>query len=676
VSSLPVLLVRHGFDLVPVLAGSDPKHGLVGYDLVRGELLSYSPGDVIGAVNVDPAAVYWGLELDWKAAEQRLAAETGLGCGCQHAEKLLGTIKAAEEDRGRPSTDVVPLATTRRASRGHRRRQSSRSESNIHEFVATFLRNVEGAEKSDWRDWLPDPRVETIADVLESIDITDIDEILGAGSFGTAASVGGDTVVKLTSDASEVQAGFVLVGAKLAHVAAIDVSNFIRGVRVNAIVDIDKREQVPVGVLVTEQVDTLEYNDDAEQLSKFVEHFKEEFQVWPHQLFALPPKEQRARLERASRSLATLLHEQANDLRYQGDNDEAANMCDGIASGVQELRSKGVYDIDVHAGNVGFVEDVDEGRVYKIFDIGSSSSPAHPKATAIGDVRSIGRVDVASLVSEGAPRASWIGEGVDALEGGSSSAREEAARRIKPEKGSYGALGYKFAPMPSPLFGGAPIVTGFPEVRSTLLRHRNQLPTLETIRLSTIFAGTTIRTSIKTAEKAFECIVDMFKAHGRQFATIDEIRGCMKPLGLFEARSNMYRTAEAWAPTVLAEMKSGLQDRELRRKLFLESELPEGIGAAKLSFILALLGQNTCCLDGRLLSRMFGSDEAMKVAGTFSKKTELSLKRYEEIEDAFLKGNPFYRPSDPIGRARSQWLSWESVGGAPTSHSAWLRVVA
>ena len=55
--------------------------------------------------------------------------------------------------------------------------------------------------------------------------------------------------------------------------------------------------------------------------------------------------------------------------------------------------------------------------------------------------------------------------------------------------------------------------------------------------------------------------------------------------------------------------------------------------------------------------------------------TELGLKRYEQVENSFLARNPFYDPSDPIGRARAQWMSWESVGGKAATHSVWLNVV-
>jgi hypothetical protein len=234
--------------------------------------------------------------------------------------------------------------------------------------------------------------------------------------------------------------------------------------------------------------------------------------------------------------------------------------------------------------------------------------------------------------------------------------------------------GYLFGPIESSDPFGTPVVTGFGEVRSQLLKHRAEVPSVETVRLSTVFAGSTIRTGIETAERAFACIVELFVARGRKFPSIGEIDGCIRRLGLYESRRRMYEESAAWAPAVVDAIAKGARDRALRKELYLGTELPTGISLAKLSFILALLGQDTVCLDARILDRMFGAGWEKRSKG-WAAKSELALKRYEQTEDAFLRGNPFYRPGDPIGRARAQWQSWESVGGAPATHSVWLRVI-
>ena len=169
-----------------------------------------------------------------------------------------------------------------------------------------------------------------------------------------------------------------------------------------------------------------------------------------------------------------------------------------------------------------------------------------------------------------------------------------------------------------------------------------------------------------------------YEARGRQLPPVEAIRDCFR--GLQNSKSKMFSQVAAYAPVVRAAMESGLKDRALRRHLLRETDLPVGLGVSKMSFTLALLGQDTVCLDARILTRIFGSrDKATKVEEGWGKSgqrvSELALARYEAVEDSFLNGNPFYRASHPLGRARAQWMSWESVGGAPASHQVWLRTV-
>jgi hypothetical protein len=241
----------------------------------------------------------------------------------------------------------------------------------------------------------------------------------------------------------------------------------------------------------------------------------------------------------------------------------------------------------------------------------------------------------------------------------------EAARRAP----AYAARGHLFDPVLD--------MTGFPE--DTLLRHRTSVPSLDTIRLSGLFAVSTVRTSIEQAEKSFNCFVALYEERGRALPDIEDIRRCFR--GLQNSKSRMFHEVAAYAPVIREGILRGLQDRELRRWLVRETDLPVGLGVTKMSFTLALLGHDCVCLDARLLGRMFGSREkATEVESGWGKTgahvSELSLRRYEKVEEAFLRGNPFYRTDDPIGRARAQWMSWESVGGQAAKHSVWLRVVS
>ena len=747
----------------------------------------------------------------------------------------------------------------------------------VEEFAATFLANVES--DGDPYEFQRDPRVAKLAGTLDALGVKDVGKVLGAGTFGTAAILDDDHVIKLTTDPSEVQAGHVLRGKDLTHVAHVDGSWFVRGVRAYATIavleDEPVQKQYPCGILILERVKTPN-DSETRELSKIVGEFKKATNTWPDQLAKLTRERQRTKLRQASIDLQHLLEATGSELRNE-DRVEEAYLAEGVASALEELRDEGVYAIDVHGGNVGYSEDEYGERTYKVFDIGSSSPPAKPKARRIDktDAPNMEQLSFPGMLGEASEQAPWIGGGRDEWEGASEARSDEAAsdirlaasaasvidtdvldgrddehdppsfavlrehynagritrpsthaaamalyealtelantyddeslrdgadasekafarsaqkglstaaskalrhaeslrtwsvqesasrwkiyeplskaqilggaylvrddgkyvifarRHRKGDKGyreyvihystveyeidyktgganrtlydgtsldkakaavgdgtaedrakptrlptSFAPQGYKFAPMPSPLFGGDPILTGFTEVRPQLLKHRSEVPSIETIQLSTVFAGSTVHTGIATAEKAFKCIVTMYERQGRRLPALADIDACLTPLGLIVGRRKMYESVAAWAPSVHEAMASGLRDRELRRHLYFKTELPEHIALAKLSFTLALLGQDCCCLDARLLNRMFGQDEGNHLAHEFGRPPrEAVIARYEAVEDAFLDNNPFYRKDDPVGRARAQWMSWESVGGQPATHSVWLNVV-
>ena len=797
--SLPVVLVRIGPDVVPVILGSDGT----GYDLVREQVIPVDVGHVVGAVNLDPAAVYWGMDLVQERAGLQMAAEGRYSCfppGLQDAreagrrrsidestiralvadlrefmgphsvfgacgdiayivydalrarvpdimvvygelawegrepiahwwndsEQLGLVIDAAnpfeqrgyvgpihdpryratrkrkltrrdlselsdtydgltldpayyksfpDEPTGARESNTQPYSTRKPASpRTPRPRPATPPSRQLRRFVETFLANVEydgdpGSLSSD------DDRIDKILRALADLGIQDVEEILGAGSYGTAVLLDDTHVLKLTTDQSEVQAGHVLTGKHLQHVARVDGSWFIRGVRAMVNVGHDEGSEddiykrYPVGVLVLERVQTLDH-EQTRNLTEAVTHFKLATHTYPHELAKLSRAKQRIKLRQASIDLEALLKATGYDLRDE-DRVEEAYLAEGVAEALAELRDHGVYAIDAHGGNVGYVDEVAGGMVYKLFDIGSSSPPGEPKAKYVdkGAAKKLVEAEVVSgMVAEHAA-AEWIGEGHDELEKIDTTA-EEAVRAVP----KYAPQGIKFSPIESGVFGGE-FLTGYTEVRSQLMKHREQVPSIETIALSTTFAGLTVHTQIASAEKAFRCVTDRMR--GGRMATLADVDDCLVPLGLIKSRRAMYESAGAWAPLVQEAIKSGLKDRELRRHLYLTTETPHDIALAKLSFVLALLGHDTICLDARLLNRMYDREEANHLAHEFGRPpSERMLARYEAVEDAFLDGNPFYRPKDPIGRARAQWESWQSVGGKPTSHSSWLAVVS
>jgi hypothetical protein len=221
-------------------------------------------------------------------------------------------------------------------------------------------------------------------------------------------------------------------------------------------------------------------------------------------------------------------------------------------------------------------------------------------------------------------------------------------------------------------------VSGFPVAESVIRRHRMKTPSEDSIRVSALFAVSTVRVSIEQAEEQFHCFGELYRATGRQMPDLGKLRSCF--VGLQNTKTRVFTEVAGYAGTIHKAIAAGYRDRELRRYLAMETQLPEGLALAKLSFTLALLGQDTVCIDARLLSVLFPRpvDRAHFEKRISKQRGRISTKAidlYEAAEDAFLNGNPYYRAGDAIGRARAQWMSWEGVGGKGAEHRVWLNLL-
>lgn len=235
----------------------------------------------------------------------------------------------------------------------------------------------------------------------------------------------------------------------------------------------------------------------------------------------------------------------------------------------------------------------------------------------------------------------------------------------------YRPRGARFPVLP------AGTLSGYPEASVLIRKLRATVPSIEAIRKSALFAVSTVRVGIEEAEESFDCFHQLYEQYGDMPDAAVIVR-CFK--GLQNQKSRMFAEVAEYASVIQEAIKSGLRDRELRRHLCLNTRLPSGLGMAKVSFTLALIGHNTVCIDGRLLGVMFPDPAKReqfertiaKRAGAYS---ELTLARYEALERVFLEENPHYDASDPLGAARAQWLSWEAVGGAGATHSTWMKTI-
>lgn len=246
-----------------------------------------------------------------------------------------------------------------------------------------------------------------------------------------------------------------------------------------------------------------------------------------------------------------------------------------------------------------------------------------------------------------------------------------AANRAKKRLPKFVAKGHDFPVLPDG------VLSGFPVAARTIRKLRGEVPSVDTITVSALFAVSTVRTSIEQAEMSYDCFGKLYNARSRTMPPVADLRQCFR--GLQNTKSRMFSGVAGYASEIRQAIVAGYQDRELRSVLALDTDLPDGLGLAKLSFTLALLGHDTICLDGRLLGTMFSRAQRTAFEGAIGKErgriSTRALQTYEAAEDAFLSGNPHFDPNDPIGRARAQWTSWEAVGGKGASHSVWLKML-
>jgi hypothetical protein len=184
-----------------------------------------------------------------------------------------------------------------------------------------------------------------------------------------------------------------------------------------------------------------------------------------------------------------------------------------------------------------------------------------------------------------------------------------------------------------------------------------------------VFSLSSIRTNIKTTLKLFSLLaphvlVDELPDR-RELAKIVTRAGAGfhstktgRPAWFAEFESYRYEIVEA--------INSGLRDDALRRFLAMVVPMPLGLGLAKLSFTLALIGNNLGCLDARILEYAFTSKTRKKFEGAVSKSGRnygaRAYDTYRSAELRILKDSPFFDPDDPVGLARAQWMLWESLG--------------
>lgn len=173
-------------------------------------------------------------------------------------------------------------------------------------------------------------------------------------------------------------------------------------------------------------------------------------------------------------------------------------------------------------------------------------------------------------------------------------------------------------------------------------------------------------------------------------------------VGLQNRRPVHFEEFAKYAHVVSNAINEGKRDWRLRKTLCKDVGLPEGLGLAKLSFTLALMGNNLGCLDARIVNWAYedAADSFLRqISQKKSKQDRLSetpyslfevVKQadpssasdlvtkpvgdsaydlYKEAERAILTRVPYYDPKDPVALARAQWMLWEQLGSSgPETH--------
>lgn len=183
-----------------------------------------------------------------------------------------------------------------------------------------------------------------------------------------------------------------------------------------------------------------------------------------------------------------------------------------------------------------------------------------------------------------------------------------------------------------------------------------------------IFALSSIQTNIKSALRLFEglgpyVLEDKLPSRA-DLKRVVEASGA----GLTSSRPVWFQEYERYRFIIADLIDEGLRDNRLRMMLATQHPMPKGLGLAKLSFTLALVGNDCGCLDARILEWAFSP----KVRERFSKamgrkkrdKTfgDINYQRYRSAELKILQDTPFYDSENPVGLARAQWMLWEYLG--------------
>jgi hypothetical protein len=285
--------------------------------------------------------------------------------------------------------------------------------------------------------------------------------------------------------------------------------------------------------------------------------------------------------------------------------------------------------------------------------------------------------------------------------------------------------------------GGGEFPSGYPIAWEYIRRWREGVAVdWRTVALSAIFARNSIQRSIEEAEMLFrifgptirDALVRGKPPTAKQLQRFKGIANTRAVRRLQKGKRKgeyswddipAYVSIFEWAPWVAEQANaSPSYDRSFRDMVAIEW-LPRGIGLAKLSFTMMLMGRDAACLDTRMQRYFFGQydeqeeDASFDVAeldalakqeeeefykGVRAKEperarwmdktkarstakgargaTRTALNAYVEMEDR-LGATPYFDPDWFMPFAKAQWMLWETLGrtAGTANHSALWEVI-
>ncbi len=288
------------------------------------------------------------------------------------------------------------------------------------------------------------------------------------------------------------------------------------------------------------------------------------------------------------------------------------------------------------------------------------------------------------------------------------------------------------------LEGGGEFPSGYPLAWEYIRRWREGVAVdWRTVALSAIFARNSIQRSIEEAEMLFrifgptirDALIRGKPPTAKQLQRFKGIAGTRAVRRLQKGKRvgeyswddiPAYVSIFEWAPWVADEANASQDYGRSFRDMVAIEWMPRGIGIAKLSFTMMLMGRDAACLDTRMQRYFFGQYEALKAddesfdvaelealaeqeqeefyKGIRAKEPERArwmdatkarstakgargatrgaLNTYVAMEDR-LSETPYFDPDWFMPYAKAQWMLWETLGrtAGTANHSALWEVI-